>query len=236
MGNKGFCLKRMWIVALKGIRAFSWEENQMRVHVPHLIPRAKVRVLRKVCSWDLPSFCLEFLCGGNSVSEKLCAPHPFLSRWVISLALGDELGRGWVSPFHSPFVWEYASPVYWVHKSVRFSLAFVSNQADFSLHVSDSWVTLSIGSGLLGGESCYTRGSVRLWITSYAALLLTAWDAGGGHIFQKFSPKVCTKSFGSLSFSRKFLYRLALGSPAFLFIRQAQKTGVATVYCNLTKC
>lgn len=89
INSKGFGLKQMCIMALKGICAFSLEENPNESSCSPSGSHANVRVLKKVGGQDLPSFSLGLLCGGTSVSGKPPVLHP------SPLQVGDlpDLGR-----------------------------------------------------------------------------------------------------------------------------------------------
>lgn len=207
--NKGFDLKWMWIVALKGICTFSWEENWNGKTCSPSDSRGQ-RPSPQESGWPGPPFLLPWVCGGTSISEKLLAPHPIplqvrdlldLERWTrpwssqtlpLSFCLGI-CSPSWMS------LWLRGKTCHWVGESVWFSPAFVNVKLTFSSpHI---WlpVTLSMRSELLGEGTRYTRGSGRPQIP---ALLHTAQDDGGGAsilpISQMSSPNVYNTPLFSL--------------------------------------
>ena len=191
---------------------------------------------------DLFSSCLEFWCGGISVSEKLLAPH--LSPLQVSelLTLGVELDHGRVNPFHSPL--EFWDPFPKLNKpmaemqdlslsgwTVWFSPAFVNVKLTFSSPRIWLPVTPSMGSVLPGGGTGCTRGSGGPQIL--ALLHKGQNDEGEGIYSSHFTNillQICTTPVASVSLSQKFLYRLTPGIPDFLFIRPTQKIGVNSLW------
>lgn len=79
--NKGFGLRQMWIVALKGIWAFS---GQNRSACSYFHSKGQRRSPQEGGHPGLLSFRSELLRGGTCISGKLLAPHP-ISLYVSDL-------------------------------------------------------------------------------------------------------------------------------------------------------